>query len=137
MWLKADEVEPPSAPLEAELLVQKLGKIPDVLPWQIGRGLLSPDPANMFNMMESLAGQTFFGGPSGNASDMLQLANLFEGYGYLTPNWYCTLAACIVWLAGVQHHSTDEVMIAAEAYGVKYDATANPDEMLELALSRM
>ena len=136
-WLKTADVEPPISTLEVQFLKSQLGEVPEVLPWKIGRGLFSPNPANMFVKLENIIGQPFFAGPSGTTADVIQLANLFDGYQYLTPAWYGLVAACIVWLTGARHHSTDEIMMAAYANGVRYDMEGTPDDMLKTVLQRM
>lgn len=137
-FLPVDEAEPPLSPLEADFLKENHGgTVPNPLPWFEGRELFMPNPDNMFNMLEKQVGQHFFAGPSGSAADVLQTISLFEGTNYLTKKWYAALAGIIVWLTGARHHSVDEVMLAAETYGVKYDMRADPDEMLLSVMAKM
>ena len=129
-FLPSDEAAPPLCLLEIEYYAENGYHGHFDLPWKLGKALFTDNPDNMFVKLNEITNEPFFSGPSGSAADMMQLADLFEGYQYRTPNFYWLLAAMIVWMAGARHHSTQEIMLAAETYGVPFDATASPDEML-------
>ena len=135
-WIETDDAEPPLAPMEIEFLMSRLGEIPAVLPWKIGMGTISPNPDNFLNIIERTARQKFFAGPSGTASGILQLVNMFNGYEYGGEKWYKVLVGIVCCIVGSRHHSISEVMVASEAYGVRYDTTSSPDDMMRVILYR-
>lgn len=120
--IHAYSIIPELAPLEIKKLqIDNNGTIPDPIPWSFGAKVFKTNRESIFDELQEESGGIFIAGPSGTTKELLDMGDLFKDFTPGTAGFQAWLVAVLIFLTSGRHHSVDEVMLAAQAYGDEYD----------------